>query len=232
MTMTMMVMKTMIIGRRTISVSTTIDATSAMNGAVKRPAHFIRDADDGTFLRADDLPGRPAANRKALSRAVEAGELTKVAHGIYFKARKSRYGMTRPSTESILKAVLGFGYGPSGHSAAVMWGLTTQVPPRMTVASVVPSDALPGVEILHRSNAARSRLSPPAVALLELLRDPSAFVEAGWDALVEAVNEALHRGTVNLDEVEAVGRRERNAAIRANLKRLRRDLSAAMPEAA
>ena len=212
--------------------STTTGTRGERRGVAKRPADFIREAGFGTFLRAGDLPGSPAANRKALSRAVEAGNLTKVANGVYFKARKTRYGTTRPSTESVLEAVLEFGYGPSGHSAAAMWGLTTQVPPRMTVASVVPSDALPGVEILHRSNPARSRLSPPAVALLELLRDPSAFVETGWDALVEAVNEAVHRGTVNLDEVEKVGRHERNTSTRANLKRLRRDLSALMPQAA
>jgi len=212
--------------------SATIGTRGERHGVAKRPADFIRDADFGTFLRAGDLPGRPAANRKALSRAVEAGDLIKVANGVYFKARKTRYGMTRPSTEGVLEAVLELGYGPSGHSAAAMWGLTTQVPPRMTVASIVQSDALPGVDIVHRSNAARSRLSPAAVALLELLRDPSAFVEAGWDALVDAVGDAARRGSVSLDEVEAVARRERNLATRANLARLRRDLSPAMPLAA
>lgn len=73
----------------------------------------------GRFVHVNDLPGTPAAKSSAVSRAHKAGDLLPIRKGLYYKGAKTRYGMTRPSSEEIAAEVLGaIGVGPCGHSAA------------------------------------------------------------------------------------------------------------------
>ncbi|MGH8961577.1 MAG: hypothetical protein ACRDWT_10255 [Jatrophihabitantaceae bacterium] len=62
-----------------------------------------------------------------------------IRNGLYFKGAKTRYGMTRPSSEAIAIAVLGtVGVGPTGHTAARALGLTTPIPAEPSDAGTSP----------------------------------------------------------------------------------------------
>ncbi len=177
----------------------------------------------GSFVHHRDLPGTSAAASAALLRAHRAGEVVQIRKGLFFKGAKTRYGMTRPNAEAIALAVLGpTGVGPTGVSAARVFGLTTQVPakPAFTVAGPVPT-SVPGVEISKRNNMRRRGLRFTEIALLELLRgDWEHTVEGGWPALVSAACGAQTSGTVDITAVQEAVAGERSPAARRNLERL------------
>lgn len=191
------------------------------------PAVAIRSARPRSFVRLETLPGTDAARRKAVSRAVEAGDLIKVRHGLYYRGVKTRYGMTGPSTVEVALEALGRkGVGPAGFSAAREWSLTTQVPPALHMAALKPAKDLPGIMLTVRSNLFRVGLKYKEIALLELLRDPEVYVEAGWRALVQAAFAAQDSREVRVDNVLTVAARERDVATRTNGARLRAELEA------
>lgn len=188
------------------------------------PTRTIHDAVPGTFLRVASLPGSRTAARQALVRATRAGTLINVARGVYYKGEPTRYGSTRPAEADIVAALLGDrGVGPSGHSAARAWGVTTQVPSVTRLAAIKNSAALHGFEVESRANLRRATLSPLEVALLELMREPS-YIEAGWEALVTTVCEASRNGRIQLTNMSTAVEGEYNSAARANFARLCRDL--------
>ena len=191
------------------------------------PTVAIRSARPRSFVRLETLPGTDAARRKAVSRAVEAGDLIKVRHGLYYRGVKTRYGMTGPSTVEVALEALGRkGVGPAGFSAAREWSLTTQVPPALHMAALKPAKDLPGIMLTVRSNLFRVGLKYKEIALLELLRDPEVYVEAGWRALVQAAFAAEDSREVRIGKVLTVAARERDLATRTNGARLRAELEA------
>src|SRR5882757_1457870 len=163
------------------------------------PGKILDRIPTGAFVHVDRLPGTRAAASSAASRASKRGDLIPIRKGLYFKGTKTRYGMTRPSSEAIAVEVLGAtGVGPTGHSAARALGLTTQVPakPSLTVAGPVPA-SVPGVTVSKRNNMRRRELNYDEIALLELLRgDWESTVEGGWSALVAAAASAFRDGRI------------------------------------
>lgn len=104
------------------------------------------------------------------------GELVRVRRGLYWRGKKTRFGMTHPSVLEAAVAVGGPGSGPSGIAAGHLLGLTTQVPSTVDVA--VPGktpEPMPGVRFRSRPYSRRERrLTPVEVAVLEVLRGPDA----------------------------------------------------------
>lgn len=135
--------------------------------------------------------------------------------------------MTRPRVEEVAREVLGeVGSGPAGYSAAREWGLTTQIPASFHIATLWPTDPIAGVTQHARRNKERAKLNAKEIALLELLRAPDVYVEAGWGALVERVREAMAKKEVREDALRAAVAGERNAAARAYFAELTTDLAA------
>jgi hypothetical protein len=189
------------------------------------PAAAIRAARARSFVRISDLPGSAAARRKAASRAVVDGDLVKIRRGLYYRGVVTVYGMTTPSAGEVLREALGTrGVGLSGHSAAREWGVTTQVPPVVYVATLKTVEGLPGVKQSVRSNLARADLNAKEIALLELLREPESYVEAGWAVFVAKVGAAIDEKEVRLTTLEPVVAVEHAIATRANFARLLVDL--------
>jgi hypothetical protein len=161
------------------------------------PAAVIRNAPEKSFVHVGRLPGSSTAARKAASRAVKDGHLLPVRRGLYYRARRTRYGVTAPRADEIARAVLGTrGIGPAGYSAARAWGVTTQIPPVWHVATLRTVDPIDGVIQHKRKNLARADLNEKEIALLELLRAPEIYVEAGWDVLARKFRSALRAGEV------------------------------------
>lgn len=146
--------------------------------------------------------------------------------GLYYRGKATRYGMTRPSTIDVVNVVMGdVGVGPAGFSAARDWGVTTQVPPNVHVATLKSVDGLDGVKQSVRSNLARAGLNAKEIALLELMREPDVYVEAGWRALVAAVRDAIAARAIRVGRLRFAVRREYDVATRSNFDRLLADLN-------
>ena len=195
-----------------------MSATAAMN-----PGKVIARAPRGSFVHVANLPGTDAAKSSAVSRAHRAGELLPVRKGLYYKGVKTRYGMTRPSSEEIASEVLGkTGVGPSGYTAARALGLTTQLPsqPSFTVAGPVPS-SLTGFRVSRRNNMRRRKLRYTEIALLELLRgDWETTVDGGWSALVSAYRSAVQSRSIRPEAITQAMPGERSPAARRNFEQL------------
>jgi len=185
------------------------------------PAAVIRETPEKSFVHVDRLPGSSTAARKAASRAVKEGLLLPVRRGLYYRGRRTRYGITAPRPDEVARVVLGTrGVGPAGYSAARAWGVTTQVPPVWHVATLRTVDPIEGVAQHERRNLARADLNEKEIALLELLRSPEIYVEAGWDTLVDRFRAALANREVDLEKLRAAAPGEYNRAVRDNFARL------------
>lgn len=189
------------------------------------PAKVIAKVAEGSFVRVSDLPGTPNAARQAAARAAKRRELVWIRRGLYYRGVKTRYGMTKPRIEEIAREVLGeVGCGPASYSAARSWVVTTQLPASFHVATLFPTSPIEGITQHARSNRARVDLTYLEIALLELLRNPETFIEAGWPAFVDRVREAVSKGEVQLARVESTVATERNRAVARNYDRLIADL--------
>jgi hypothetical protein len=192
------------------------------------PAATIREAPERSFVHVDRLPGSSTAARKAASRAVKDGLLLPVRRGLYYRGRRTRYGLTAPPPDEVARAVLGTrGIGPSGYSAARVWGVTTQVPAAWHVATLRTVNPIDGVVQHDRKNLARADLNEKEIALLELLRDPEVYVEAGWEALVDQFRASLRKGEVDLNRLHEAIPGEYNRSVRDNFARLSQAAAAA-----
>jgi len=139
-----------------------------------------------------------------------------------------RYGVASPRADEIARAVLGTrGIGPAGYSAARAWGVTTQIPPVWQVATLRTVDPIDGVIQHERNNLARVDMNEKEIALLELLRAPEIYVEAGWDVLARKVRSALRSGEISSDRLREAVPGEYNRAVRNNFARLESSVLAA-----
>lgn len=185
------------------------------------PAAVIRETPENSFVRVDRLPGSSTAARKAASRAIKDGLLLPVRRGLYYRGRPTRYGIASPRADELVRAILGTrGIGPAGYSAARAWGVTTQIPPMWHVATLRTVDPIQGVVQHERKNLARVDLNEKEIALLELLRAPDIYVEAGWDALADKVRTALRVGDISAERLRQAVPGEYNRAVRDNFVRL------------
>ncbi|RIJ77860.1 hypothetical protein D1871_04955 [Nakamurella silvestris] len=145
-----------------------------------------------------------------------------MARGLYYKGAPTRYGMVRPSPESVALEIAGpAGVGPAGVSAARALGLTTQLPvrPELAVVGRLPK-GVHDVHLVSRANKLRMGLSYLEIAVLETLRSWRSTVEGGWSAFVTAVKDLVKVGRVRLDNVHAAAGKEHNTALAESLTRL------------
>jgi hypothetical protein len=177
----------------------TYDPESAAGAARGR----VGRARPGTFFRRRDFAGGDRAVETALSRLAAEGELIRVRRGLYWRGKKTRFGMTRPSRLEIAVAVGGRGAGPSGIAAAQLLGLTTQVAATVEVAvpGTVP-DPMPGVRFRSRPYSRREhRLTPMEVAVLEVLREPDS-AEVSWPRVMTRIRELIADGSIRADVLD------------------------------
>lgn len=136
------------------------------------------------FWRNEDFEGDAATVKSALLRLVAEGQLERVRRGVYWRGRRTRFGMTVPSPVAAAREVLGEheAVGAAEWYAANLLGLSTQVAPVPVVAvSRRAPTGLDGVRLVDRSGRTgrrEARLTADEVTLLEALE--------GWDRYVEA----------------------------------------------
>lgn len=206
-----------------------MSATAVLTAA--SPGKFLERLPAGAYVHVDELPGSRNAARSAASRAASRGELVALRRGLYYKGKRTRYGVATPPAEEVALEVLGRkGVGPTGVSAARALDLTTQVPavPELATWGPVPT-GLRGVRVHKRNNVSRRDLNYAEIAVLEVLRDWRFTSEASWDGLIAAVRERVSRRQVRPAKLVEAAKGERSPHVRALLRDLfaSLDLSAA-----
>lgn len=127
--------------------------------------------------RFSDFPNAPsAAVAQALSRLARDGTLQRLSKGVYYRARPTALGPSRPDPISIRQlAADRTTMFPAGVAAANLLGFTTQAAGRSEVATTAGSlpRKLAGKDtVIHtRRPEAWRRLSSHDAALLDFLRD-------------------------------------------------------------
>lgn len=129
------------------------------------------------FWRLEDFPEQPlSAVAQTLSRLSREGLLQRLSKGLYYRPRKTRFGLSRPSPTAILQMVKDKkSVFPAGLAAANLLGFSTQAPRHRDLATT--SRSLPrkliGAEthVITRRPPAWQELSEIEAAILDFLRN-------------------------------------------------------------
>ena len=148
------------------------DSGIKRTNTAKRVRTRVRRGGERIWRYADlrDLP--PAAASQALSRLVRDGELVRVRKGVYYRARSTVLGPSRPDPDAVAAHASRAKLHPAGLTAANWLGFTTQNPALAEYASA--ASAVSGLRNAHVHTgrpAGRETLSDKEGALLEFLRD-------------------------------------------------------------
>ncbi len=190
--------------------------------AALTPGKHIRMLPEGSILRTSELPGSSPAARNAVSRAVARRELVSLRRGLYYKGKKTRYGVAKPPPINIALEILGArGVGPTGVSAARALGLSTQVPavPELVTVGPVPEN-LSGVKIHKRNNLSRYELNYTEIAVLEVLRDWEYTTDSSWKDLTIAIRKKIGTGEINFSKLQNAASGEYGVEVKKRFKAL------------
>lgn len=164
----------------------------------------IRRRPAGTFFRPDDFEGSRAAVYTALNRAVDRGDLKRLRNGLYYKGRKTPYGMAGPRTVDLGLEMAGPGAGPAGLTAAQFLGLTTQNPVVAEIAVPMRNPApIQGVHFTSRPPRRLAlKLNLYETALIEFLRMWPKGIEADSQVVTDVIEDLVRGGAVSVPKVE------------------------------
>ena len=168
------------------------------------------------FWRPEDFDelGNPNAVDQALADLHTAGELRRIRRGLYWRGRRTAFGMSRPPNADILEQLTGLtcGIGPSSYSAALALGLSTQVPRDETFALPIrtPTGLPDGIRVVSRA-ARRGRLDaqlhPPEVAGREIAESWRDHVSDQAEA-EDRFRAAIGSGAIRPGQIAAAARTE------------------------
>lgn len=176
-------------------------SSTGVAGAVHGRVMTSRDR----FWRPENFSGSPGAVTQALHRLANSGELSHIHRGLYWRGTPTLLGMAPPPADRLAKELGGVGAGPSGRSAALLLGLSTQVPRRDTFAVPGRAPKTPDrLRVVSRAASTKRRtekLRSAEVALLEVLRDWDAIVEVSDDEAVSIIGRLTEAGAIRVDRV-------------------------------
>jgi hypothetical protein len=169
----------------------------------------VEDLED--LERAD---GSSSAVNSELRRLVARGELSRVRRGVYWRGKRSRFGMPgAPQADALRKAVGGDeAVGATGWHAANLLGLSTQVAPVEALAITYRRpEGLRNVKVSTRAGRRARRdakLNGLEVTLLEALEGWDRYVEADSATALRRFVRVLEREDVRVERLVAASRTE------------------------
>jgi hypothetical protein len=169
-----------------------------------------------------------SAVARSLSRLAEGGELRRIHRGLYWRGTLTPFGMAPPPASNLARALApSKGSGPAGLSAALLLGLTTQVPRREVIAVIARApESTDTLRFVSRAAATGRRsavLNPVEVALLEVLRDWNVLVESPADEAKSRIAGLMGSGDIRPDRVAKASLSE-PASVRERLRALLGDV--------
>lgn len=175
--------------------------------------------------RIEDFEGSGDAVQAELRRLVKAGELDHVRRGVYWRGRKTRFGMTPASQGSALRKVLerNTAIGAAGWHAANLLGLSAQVSPIEVLAITArPPSGFSHLKLIDRSGRVGRRnqhLNDLEVTILEALEGWETYVEEGAEQTVARFRDLLDRDDVRVAKLTAAANSE-PAVVRERLRQV------------
>jgi len=162
----------------------------------------------------EDFQGSPSAVNNELRRLLARGELVRVRRGVYWRGKKSRFGMVGASQGEAVRKLLGphEAIGATGWQAAKLLGLSTQVSPVETLAVTHRHpEGLSNVKVASRvARSARrdAKLNGLEVTFLEVLNGWERYVEADSATTLERFRELLGREDMRVERLVRASRTE------------------------
>ncbi len=157
--------------------------------------------------RIEDFEGSPSAVNNELRRLITRGELMRVRRGVYWRGKKSRFGMIGASQGEAVQKVLGAqeAIGATGWNATNLLGLSTQVSPieALAVTHRRP-EGLHNVKISSRaarSGRRETKLNGMEVTFLEALEGWDRYVEADGATALYRFGELLDREDIRVERL-------------------------------
>lgn len=200
---------------------TDIDAHRSTAGKIRRRILGSRDR----IWRIEDFEGSGDAIQAELRRLVRAGELDHVRRGVYWRGRKTRFGMTPASEGRVLRELLGrhTAIGAAGWYAANLLGLSTQVSPIEVLAITSrPPAGFPHLKLIDRSGRLGrrdERLNELEVTILEALEGWETYVEEGAEKALVRFRDLIVNDDVRVVKLAAAAYSE-PALVRERLRHL------------
>lgn len=157
----------------------------------------------------EDFDGSPKAVNNELRRLVERGELQRIRRGVYWRGRKSRFGMHGVDEGEAVQSVVGQdeAIGATGWNATNLLGLSTQVAPTESLAVTrrVP-EGLGHVKVASRASRTgrrKARLNGLEVTVLEALEGWERYVEVSPAEAVRRLGRVLRRPDMRVAKLVA-----------------------------
>lgn len=155
----------------------------------------------------EDFDGSPKAVNNELRRLVERGELQRIRRGVYWRGRKSRFGMHAVDDGMAVQSVVGQdeAIGATGWNATNLLGLSTQV--AATEALAVTHRAPEGLDRIKvasrasRTGRRKARLNGLEVTVLEALEGWERYVEVSPAEAVQRFGSVLNRTDVRIPKL-------------------------------
>ncbi|MGI9281966.1 MAG: DUF6088 family protein [Endozoicomonas sp.] len=157
----------------------------------------------------DDYQDNPKAVSEALSRQVKQEKIVRFSKGRFYKPKATRYGNVRPGQETLVEAFLFRSNNKrkervayiTGASLFYEWGLTTQIPARIQIASTESAfkQDIKGVRISAKKSDV-DKLNDRRALVLQILDVMKSFKTIP-DASPENIIRVLKRYIGTFDDV-------------------------------
>jgi hypothetical protein len=175
--------------------------------------------------RTEEFDGSVDAVQSELRRLVKAGELEHLRRGIYWRGRKTRFGMAVADETQALRKVLGrhVAIGAAGWHATNLLGLSTQISPVEVLAVTVrPPAGFPRLKLIDRSRRVErreQRLNDLEVTILEALECWDRYIEDSSERANARFRDLLGRKDVRIDRLVSAAKSE-PAVVRERLRQV------------
>jgi len=186
-----------------------------VNSIAGRIAERIDSSGEDTLWTYGDFGGMPeTAVAAALSRLARTGKLSRIRNGVYYRPKKTRFGLTSPDASQVTAAVLnrrGISSVASGVGAYNRLGLTTQTSSTVTfdvsknVAAV--KTGVPG-RVRIRCVGKLRGITPDERAAIDALRDLKWIPDSRPAESIHRLVELFRNGRLDFIRVAGAVRHE------------------------
>ena len=184
---------------------------------------------EGTIFKYEDLPlygEKPGAVVKAVCRLTGDGKIVRFGRGQYYKPRQTVFGATRPRESDFIKSYLFSGNKQVGYITGLSlynkWGLTTQVPRVVEIATTAKRNAPRvgglNIRLVKSRHANISRDNAGCLQFLDVLKNIKKIPDAEPGELLAGLKKRLVRFDDRaLRQLERIAVESYNAGTRALL---------------